>query len=99
MDDYINQLMQMQGVTENVDPEVRAELFADLQQRAVDFMNRRLLDAMDDTTVDEFQKLLDSNPTDPAVVQKFIEERVPNRDQVATDALIEFRNLFLGEKA
>jgi hypothetical protein len=99
MDQFIDKLLQEQGVPDDLDPQVRQELAAELTSRAVDFMNRRLVDAMDENALNDFQALLDTDPTDPAVVQDFITAHVADRDKVIAKALIEFRSIYLGDKA
>lgn len=99
MDQFINKLLQEQGVPEDLDPQVRTQLIAELTGRVMDFMNRRLVDAMDEDALNGFQALLDTDPTDPAVVQDFISAHVPDRDKVITKALIDFRAIYLGDKA
>jgi len=73
-------------------------LAEELSERLEDFINRRVIDAMDGPTVERFTALLDTGPDAPAV-QAFIERNVPNRQRVAASALTEFRNLYLGRTA
>jgi len=99
MEEFVQQLLQDQGVPQDLDPEVRTELASELTNRLSDFLNRRLIDAMSDEAVDEFNNLLDDESADPARVQEFVANHVPNQQQVTTAALREFRQLYLGDKA
>lgn len=99
MENFITQLLADQGVDPAMDPAVRAQLVAELTSKANDLINRRLIDAMSDEVVSHFNDLVEDENTDAAAVQQFITTNVPNRDQVVAAALIEFRALYLGEKA
>ena len=99
MDDFINQLLQEAAVPESVDPEVRAQLVSDLESRLADMINRRLIDAMSEEDALGLEKLLDEQPDNIEAVQGYIEERLPNKDQVVAATLLEFRALYLGDKA
>ncbi|HVX56135.1 MAG TPA: DUF5663 domain-containing protein [Candidatus Saccharimonadales bacterium] len=99
MEEFIRQLLKDAGVPESTDPEVRKQLEKDLTDRATDLVNRRLIDAMSEKNAEAFSKLLDERPDNLAVMQQFIDEHVPNKEQVAGAALLEFRALYLGAAA
>ncbi len=99
MDQFIQQLLREQGVSDTMDPEVRAQLTDELTSRATDFVNRRLIDAMSDEVAAQFNAFLDDESVTPEQVQNFVETNVPNREQVVASALVEFRSLYLGDKA
>jgi hypothetical protein len=99
MDQFIEQLLREQGAPDDLEPAVRQDLVEDLAARATEFLNRRLIDAMDDTSVEEFSKLLDVEPADPQAIQEFIATHVPDKERVVTEALLEFRSIYLGSKA
>lgn len=99
MEEYIQQLLQDQGVPHDLDPEVRGQLVSDLMSRALDFLNRRLIDSMSDEAVEHFTSLLDNPATDASQVQDFIATNVMDKEKVTADALAEFRVLYLGDKA
>lgn len=98
MDEYIQQLLNDAGLPDSVDPEVRAQLVSDLQERAINLMNRRLIEAMSDEDIEAFNKLLDEQPNNAEAMQQFITDHVPNSQQVVTAAMLEFRALYLGTK-
>jgi hypothetical protein len=99
MDQYVNQLLKDQGVPENLDPEVRQQLIAELNGRISDFINRRLVDSMSDEALPPFEAMLDQQPVDQQQVQQYINEHVPNMNDVVTKALLEFRTIYLGDRA
>lgn len=99
MEEFIQQLLKDAGVPDSTDPEVREQLAKDLADRAGDLVNRRLIDAMSEKDAQAFGKVLDDRPDDLKAMQKFIDEHVPNKEQVAGAALLEFRALYLGAAA
>jgi hypothetical protein len=99
MEEFIRQLLQDQGVPEDLSAEVRAQLVAELTGRATDFVNQRLVAAMSEEAVGHFESLLDEEPVDTQKIQDFINTNVPDKEQVAARALVEFRALYLGAKA
>ena len=96
--EFVQQLIAEQGYTRPIDPEVMEQLEADLSSRAIDLINRRVLEAMPEQTLSHFEALLDSDASQEAM-QEFIEYNVPNREYVIAQALLEFRQLYLGDKA
>jgi hypothetical protein len=98
MTPFIQQLLAEQGIPANLDPAVRSEFEAELASRLNEFINARILDAMPAVVVQRFEALLESDP-DEAVVQRFVERNVPNQQEVVTNAMVEFRRLYLGSKA
>lgn len=99
MDEYIEQLLKDAGIPESTDKEVKEQLASDLKTRAMDLINRRLIDSMNDQDLAEFEKLLDSEPDNTEAMQKFIDEHVPDKEEVVARALLEFRALYLGTAA
>jgi Protein of unknown function (DUF5663) len=99
MEEFIQQLLRDQGIPEDLDADIRAELIEDLTTRANDLINQRLIDALSDQAVEEFNKLLDDESVEPARLQEFIAANVPERQRITTAALLEFRQVYLGDKA
>jgi len=96
MDQFIQQLLQDKGLPADLDEAVRKQLVDDLTDRATDLVNRRLVEAMSEEDVKAFGELLDQQPEDGAAVQAFIEAHVPEKQDIAARALLEFRSLYLG---
>ena len=99
MEEYINQLLLDNGVPASLDAEVRQQLVSDLSTRAGNMINRRLIDALTDEDAALFEKMIDSNPDDSATLQQFIDSHVPDKNQIVGATLLEFRALYLGDKA
>jgi len=73
------------------------QLVDDLRERLADFINRRIIGAMDSSSVELFIQLLDQQPVDEMKVQSFINIHVPDKERVTMDAMLEFRTLYLGK--
>ena len=95
LDTFIEDLLQQKQLPASLDPAVKQRLVNDLKTRANDLINKRILDAMDDKTLDEFTKLME-NKADQTTIEEFVAKNVPNKDQVVTAALLEFRQLYVG---
>jgi hypothetical protein len=98
MEQFILQLLADKGLPEGLDEDVRQQLVKDLVSRAADLVNRRMIEAMSEQDVNAFNELLDGDPS-PEQVQQFIEAHVPEKEEVASRALLEFRSLYLGAAA
>jgi len=99
MEQFITQLLQDQGIPADLDVEVRQQLVSELTSRAADFVNQRLIQNMSDEALPHFESLLDEDPVDAQRIQEFIATNVPDKEKIAANALLEFRILYLGEKA
>ncbi len=98
MDQFIQQLLTDKGIPQDLDEETKQQLVHDLSDRAADLINKRLVESMTPEAVEGLDKLLDENP-DPVAAQNYISSNVPNAEQVTTQALLEFRALYLGANA
>ncbi|MDL2363487.1 MAG: DUF5663 domain-containing protein [Patescibacteria group bacterium] len=99
MNEYIQQLLLDAGLPPETDAEVRDQLIADLIQRANDHVNRKVIDAMSSEDAQAFDQLLDSHGSDVGAIQQFVQNHVPNVQEITAKALIEFRALYLGSAA
>lgn len=98
IEQFIEDVLKEKGLPPDIDPAVRQQMVSDLSDRALNLINKRLVDALPDDKVSELEKLIDANPDDKEVFSKFIDENVPDKQQVVTLALSEFRSLYLGIK-
>jgi hypothetical protein len=99
MEAYILQLLHDAGTPDNLDPQTHDRLVQDLTSRAAQLINRRLLESLSEDDARELDRLTDEQPDNAQLVQTFIEAHVPNSQQVITQALVEFRELYLGNHA
>ena len=99
MDNFIDEILAQSGAKASADPEVEAQLKADLTERAAALINRRLVDALTDEQTDKLNQLLDDQPDNVEAFQQFIIDNLPDKDQIVAAALYEFRVLYLGSEA
>lgn len=99
MDEFIKQLLDEKGLPANIDDKVRVQLEQDLTSRAVDFINRQLINSLTETQVAELEELIDEKPADTKAIQDFIANNVPNKEAITGAALAEFKRLYLGGNA
>lgn len=99
MEEFIRQLLQDQGVPDDLAPDVRTQLVTEMTERATDFVNKRLVGAMSEEALPHFESLLAEEPVDVARLQEFMRTNVPDQENVAAQALLEFRVIYLGAKA
>ena len=99
MDKFIEDLLAQTGAQARADPEVEAELRAELAERCANLINKRLIEALSDTQTEQLNTMLDNNPNDPEAFQQFITDSLPNQDEIVAATLYEFRALYLGSEA
>jgi hypothetical protein len=68
--------------------DVLEQLAQDLTDRVVDFLNRQLIEAMSDESVAKFEDLLDGGRETPQLIRTFINDHVPNKEQVTAKSLV-----------
>jgi DNA replication protein DnaD len=96
IEQFVKQLLQEKNLPENLDEEVYNKLVSDLTTRVEDLINRRIIESLNEEQLGHFEHLIDTEPENTEAVQKFIEENVKNREEITTAALMEFRELYLG---
>ena len=99
MEAFILQLLHDKGLPADLDEGVQAQLVKDLTNRLVDMINRRVIDTLSEEQAQELEKLIDQNPDNPQAIQEFIDKNVPDKQEIATKAMFEFRTLYLGANA
>ncbi|HUD07057.1 MAG TPA: DUF5663 domain-containing protein [Candidatus Saccharimonadales bacterium] len=95
---FIEQLLKDKGLPK-LDEEVHKQLVSDLSARLIDFINRKLIEVMPEQDINSFIELLDEDPISAEKIERFIDEKVPNKQRVTTDAMVEFRSLYLGNNS
>ena len=90
---FIDQLIVEKGFDEK-DPEIVAQIKADLEDRLEDKINALILRELPEDSLDEFNTLLDRD--DEKELTSFIQKNIPDIDtKIATELLI-FRQTYLG---
>ncbi len=89
---FIDQLIEEKGYSHK-DPEIAAQMKADLESRLEDRINAMILVNMPEAGLAEFEKAIDSDDEDAinACVMKYI----PDIDEKVASELLAFRSLYL----
>lgn len=99
--DFVSELLPLRpelNLTTEEKPLVIEQLVKELDYT----INAHLMDLLSDQAVEEFNTLLDSNPTDEQV-DEFLAKHIPNLSTEIAAAMLEFKTIFLynpeGEQA
>ena len=79
-------------------PEVKAQLTTDLRSKLLDQIDRAVIAALPESSVNQLNQILDNGGGD-AEVQRIISESGVNVKQVTLATIMGFRSLYLGDKA
>jgi len=80
----------------NLDSTVRAQLHADLMNRANDHINASILAALPKEKLSEFEALLDKNEGEE-VIQSFLRTNIDTMDEIVASSLLRFRNAYIAD--
>ncbi len=82
----------------NLDDAMREEMIKELYARLDNFMTSKIVDNMPSEFLDEFIKL-NEDKKPQAEIETFLKDKMPNSQEVLSQAFIEFRDLYLGNVA
>lgn len=91
---YVDQLIDQRGFPD-LTPEVREELRKDLLARLDEFIMAKVVSSLTDEQVASFESMLKEGKTGEEV-QAFISSNVPDFTNFLTNAMLEFKNVYLG---
>lgn len=95
VDDFIESLLNERGITE-VEPDVRAELKEDMKKRLMDQINKSAIMQLSEEKAAELaEKINDPDFTNEKMTE-FMQNSGVNLTEVALDAMLRFRNFYLG---
>lgn len=91
---FLNRLLEEKHGA-NLDKKLSETMKIDLLGRLENHIMAYLIDAIPNDKASELQKLTEQNP-DQAHFTLFFKENIPNMDEVVADALLKFKNVYLG---
>ncbi len=94
LDTFIDQLIEEKGFPDLSD-DVRVEIKKDLLERVDSFISAKLIAALSDDDVASFEKLLQEGKSQDEL-QQFIQAHVQDPTTLVTQALTEFKGVYLG---
>jgi hypothetical protein len=92
IEDFVDRLVAEKGF-ETKDPEVLAQIKADLLEAVGDKMNAMIMSNMPEDSLIDFDMVLDTE--DEAKITAYIREQIPDIDEKTAGVLLSFRNSYL----
>ncbi len=74
--------------------EMKTEMIRNLAVRLQTWLLQSALAKLKDSDISEFDKLTEQSP-DPAIIQSFLREKIPNIDEVFGNAMLTFKQTYL----
>ena len=94
MEDFLQQLLIDAGM-DGVSPEVKDQMLTDLRARLEDRLLGTIILHLSEEDLVTFNKLSDDNASEEQVT-KFIDEKIPDYAELAGQAMLQFKNDYLG---
>lgn len=91
-DQFIDQLVTQKGLDKE-EPEVVAQIKADLAERIENRINAFILESLDPEQLEAFEKVLDQDS--PEETQKFVRTHIPEFDERVALELMTFQSAYL----
>lgn len=93
LDEFIDRLVAEKGFGVS-DSEVLDQIRSDLLEQAEERINATILEHLPTEKLEEFDALLDRG--DEGEIQRYCSEVIPDLDTKIAEALVDFRNAYLG---
>ncbi|MEK7569419.1 MAG: DUF5663 domain-containing protein [Patescibacteria group bacterium] len=93
IDEFLNKMLSEAGM-DNVSPEVRSQMFADLKNRLEDRFLATVVSNLDENKLTSFREITEGG--DQEKVNQFISTNFPNAQELFSQAMMSFRDTYLG---
>ena len=94
IDEFLNKILTESGM-DNVSPEVRAQMFNDLKNRLEDRFLATVISVLNEEDLAQFRGIVESGG-DQEKMNQFISAHVPNAQELFAQAMMSFRDTYLG---
>ena len=91
---FVDEMISQNNLT-SLTGELREQLVADLRERLNDQINRALIEAMPEDTVNTFIELMDNPDTTDESLQKFVVDSGIDVRRITTETMTRFYNLYV----
>ncbi|MBI2601202.1 hypothetical protein HYW42_04555 [Candidatus Daviesbacteria bacterium] len=91
---YLDNLLTEAGITA-ADGNMHKQLIDDLYVRLDNFLSTTILDNLPPEHLDQFSQMVDQKRPQQEI-QQFLKEKIPNSEDVFAKAMLDFRDLYLG---
>lgn len=94
---FLESILQDAGMT-NIDPKMHEEMIKELFTRLDSFMLTTIIEALPADKIGEFTRMSESGKSKEEL-ESYLRETVPNSQEVFARAMLQFRDLYLGNVA
>lgn len=94
VDDFLNLLLDEGGMN-TASPEVRSQMMSDLKVRLNERLFATVISNMPEDKITEFRELSEKRASGEEI-EKFIDQNIPDTQEVFAGAFLTFRNDYLG---
>lgn len=91
---FLEGLLTDAGMT-TLDNQMKEEMIKELYGRLDQFLTAKIVDNLDPKYLDEFIRMNDEKKSKQEI-EKYLQDKVPNAQDMFAKAFIEFRDLYLG---
>lgn len=95
LEQFVDQLIKEKNFPKDLDEAVKKQIKKDLMFRLNDYINAKLVAALPEKEVEEFEKLLEKKASQEEV-QKFFQDKIPNLSTFLSQVFLDFRKTYLG---
>jgi len=92
---FIKEMLSAKAWSQQVDDEVKAQLESDLRIQLMDQIDRAVIEALPDDKVDGLNDLLDREASEEEI-QQYVADSGVDVQRITTEAMLRFRDLYLG---
>lgn len=94
VNDFLNKMLTDAGMN-NVSPEVRDQMFSDLRNRLEERFFATVVSNLNDGQISTFREIVEAGG-DSAKMNKFLSTNLPNSNELFSQAMLSFRDVYLG---
>ena len=98
LDDFLEGLLKKKGLF-NVDPEIKADLIADMKSQLEAQLNRAAVQSLSEEQAKELAELAKQPDFDIQKMTEFMQKSGVDFDKIALETMQKFEELYLGEEA
>lgn len=91
---YLENILQDAQMTTALDNQMREDMIVELYKQLDNYLASVIVDKMPPQYVEEFIKL-NEQPTTKQQAEQFIKEKLPNSQQVLSEAFVHFRDMYV----
>lgn len=95
LDKFIDEIIAAKNLS-GISEDVALQLRSDLRDKLTDQVNSAMINALDESKLDEFNALLDQEAVSDEQIKVYIEQSGVDTTRIAAQTMLRFRDLYLG---